>query len=223
MKAYILNEAGEIGNLILSEIDKPNIQADEVLVEVKAISLNPVDAKVRAVEEAVDMIVGTERPVILGWDIAGKVAAAGENVTLFETGDSVFIKVLRKYFEKYKYRNASTADFQEICEQVSGKNLDKFFDQWINGEGEIELEYEWKSEKKEDEYENSLFLYQVQKEYDTYHFPLEVLIQLENGEEERYLFEINSRETQIKIKTIDKVKFVILNPDNWLLMSAREL
>jgi len=140
-----------------------------------------------------------------------------------ETGDSVFIKVLRKYFEKYKYRNASTADFQEICEQVSGKNLDKFFDQWINGEGEIELEYEWKSEKEEDEYENSLFLYQVQKEYDTYHFPLEVLIQLENGEEERYLFEINSRETQIEILTIDKVKFVILNPDNWLLMSAREL
>jgi NADPH:quinone reductase-like Zn-dependent oxidoreductase len=90
MKAYILNEAGEIGNLILSEIDKPNIQADEVLVEVKAISLNPVDAKVRAVEEVVDMIVGTERPVILGWDIAGKVAAAGTNVTKFKPGDSVF-------------------------------------------------------------------------------------------------------------------------------------
>jgi NADPH:quinone reductase-like Zn-dependent oxidoreductase len=90
MKAYLLNEAGEIGNLILSEIDKPNIQADEVLVEVKAISLNPVDAKVRAVEEVVDMIVGTERPVILGWDIAGKVAAAGENVTKFKPGDSVF-------------------------------------------------------------------------------------------------------------------------------------
>ncbi len=114
-------------------------------------------------------------------------------------------------------------DFQEICEQVSGKNLDKFFDQWINGEGEIEIEYEWNSEKDGDEYKNSLILFQVQKDYDIYHFPLEVLIQLENGEEERYLFEINSRETQIEILTIDKVKFVILNPDNWLLMSAQEL
>jgi aminopeptidase N len=140
-----------------------------------------------------------------------------------EIGDSAFFKVLRNYFEMFKYKNASTENFQEICEQVSGKNLDKFFDQWINGEGEIELEYEWKSEKEGDEYENSLFIYQVQKEYDTYHFPLEVLIQLENGEEERYLFEINSGETQIEILTIDKVKFVILNPDNWLLMSAREL
>jgi NADPH:quinone reductase-like Zn-dependent oxidoreductase len=90
MKAYLLNEAGEIEHLILTEIDKPNIKADEVLVEIKAISINPVDVKARAVEEVVDMIVGTERPVILGWDIAGKVAAAGEDVTQFEPGDSVF-------------------------------------------------------------------------------------------------------------------------------------
>ncbi|MBT8387996.1 MAG: hypothetical protein KJO12_11340, partial [Ignavibacteria bacterium] len=140
-----------------------------------------------------------------------------------EIGDSVFFRILREYFEKYKYQNASTEDFQKICEQVSDKDLDKFFDQWINGKGEIEIEYEWNSEKKGDEYKNSLILYQVQKEYDTYHFPLEVLIQLENGEEKRYLFKINSRETQIEIKTIDKVRFVILNPDNWLLMSALEL
>lgn len=140
-----------------------------------------------------------------------------------ETGDSLFFKILKDYFKEYKYKNASTKDFQEICEQILGKNLDKFFDQWINGEGEIELEYEWESEKEGDVYENSFFLYQVQKEYDTYNFPLEVLIQMENGEEMRYLFDIKSRETQIEIKTDDKMKFVILDPDNWLLMSAREL
>jgi aminopeptidase N len=139
-----------------------------------------------------------------------------------ETSDSVFFKILRDYFETYKYKNASTQDFQEICEQVSGKNLDKFFDQWINGEGEIEIEYEWNSEKEGDKYKNGLILFQVQKEYDTYHFPLEVLVQLENGEEERYIFEIKSRETQIEIKTDDEIKFVILNPDSWLLMSAQE-
>jgi len=140
-----------------------------------------------------------------------------------ETGDTVFFKILREYFEKYKYQNASTEDFQEICELISGKDLDKFFDQWINGEGEIEIEYEWESQKTGDKYETKFQLYQVQEEYDTYHFPLEILMQMENSEEKRYLFEIDSRKTQIEIKTDDKVKFVILNPDNWLLMSAREL
>lgn len=90
MKAYLLNEAGGVENLVLSEIEAPIPKADEVLVEIKAISINPVDVKTRAVEEVIDMIVGTERPVILGWDIAGKVTAVGKDVTQFESGDSVF-------------------------------------------------------------------------------------------------------------------------------------
>ncbi|MCF7847749.1 MAG: NADP-dependent oxidoreductase [Kiritimatiellales bacterium] len=91
MKAYILNEAGGIENLILSEIEKPEIKADEVLVETKAISINPVDVKVRPVEEVLTMILGTEkRPVILGWDISGIVAAVGEDLSSFEVGDKVF-------------------------------------------------------------------------------------------------------------------------------------
>lgn len=90
MKAYVLNEAGGIENLVLSEIEQPSPIADEVLVEVKAISINPVDVKVRPVEEVLNLIVGAERPVILGWDIAGTVAAVGDNVTQFEPGDAVF-------------------------------------------------------------------------------------------------------------------------------------
>lgn len=90
MKAYVLNEAGGVENLVLKEIEQPVLQEDEVLVEVKAISVNPVDFKVRTSEEILNMIVGTERPVILGWDIAGKVVAVGDDVTLFGTGDSVF-------------------------------------------------------------------------------------------------------------------------------------
>ncbi|MBT8334615.1 MAG: NADP-dependent oxidoreductase, partial [Deltaproteobacteria bacterium] len=90
MKAYVLNEAGGVENLVLGDIEQPCPKADEVLVEVKAISINPVDVKVRPVEEVLNMIVGAGRPVILGWDIAGKVTASGKDVTQFEPGDCVF-------------------------------------------------------------------------------------------------------------------------------------
>lgn len=91
MKAYLLNEAGGVENLVLSEIEKPEIKADEVLVETKAISINPVDAKVRPVDAVLNMILGTEkRPVILGWDISGTVAEVGSDVTDFSVGDKVF-------------------------------------------------------------------------------------------------------------------------------------
>lgn len=140
-----------------------------------------------------------------------------------EVGDKNFFKILRDYFEKYKYQNASTADFQQICEQVSGKDLYRFFDQWINGEGEIEIEYKWESEKEDKKFKNNISIYQVQEEYDTYNFPLEILVKMESGREKRLHFKIISRESHLEFNTDDKVEFVVLDPDSWLLMNAQEL
>ena len=91
MKAYLLNEAGDVENLVLSDIEKPRIKVNEVLVETKAISINPVDVKVRKADEVLTLIMGTEeRPVIPGWDISGIVVAVGEEVSEFEVGNKVF-------------------------------------------------------------------------------------------------------------------------------------
>ncbi|KAA3618194.1 MAG: hypothetical protein DWQ05_09150 [Calditrichaeota bacterium] len=43
------------------------------MVEVKVVSINPVDYKVRSNEDGLNMIYGTDHPAILGWDIAGPV------------------------------------------------------------------------------------------------------------------------------------------------------
>lgn len=90
MKAIVLEKAGGVENLVAKEIDRPNLKENEVLVEVKAISVNPVDFKVRSSEDALSMIYGDRRPAILGWDIAGTVVSIGDKVTQFEKGDSVF-------------------------------------------------------------------------------------------------------------------------------------
>lgn len=90
MKAVILNEAGSVGNLQLTEIDKPVIGNDEVLVKVVSVSINPVDVKSRAYEGVLNWIFEEKRPVVLGWDISGEVVETGKNVTDFKTGDEVF-------------------------------------------------------------------------------------------------------------------------------------
>ncbi|WP_367110672.1 NADP-dependent oxidoreductase [uncultured Psychrobacter sp.] len=90
MQAYLLHEAGGVDNLILSEIDTPTPKADEVLIETKAISINPVDVKIREMPKLLDQVYGTDRPLILGWDIAGVVTAVGQEVTDFKEGDKVF-------------------------------------------------------------------------------------------------------------------------------------
>ncbi len=90
MKAIILEKVGGVNNLVISEIERPIVWDHQVLVEVKAISINPVDYKVRAHEGVLKKIYGDNRPVILGWDIAGTVVAKGKNVSKFEIGDRVF-------------------------------------------------------------------------------------------------------------------------------------
>lgn len=67
------------------EAPKPSPGPRDLLVAVKAISVNPVDTKVRMRRQGT-----TEAPVILGWDAAGVVQAVGADVTLFKPGDEVF-------------------------------------------------------------------------------------------------------------------------------------
>ena len=89
MKAIILNNFGSVDELEIKEINKPVIKDDEVLVKVKAISINPVDAKTRNGKGQAQRI-KDEKPMILGWDISGEIVETGKNVTEFKSGDEVF-------------------------------------------------------------------------------------------------------------------------------------
>ena len=90
MKAIILNEAGDVDNLKFTDIPKPTIKSNEVLVKTISLSINPVDYKVRSNSGALTWILGEERPAIIGWDLSGTIVEVGEDVTDFKVGDAVF-------------------------------------------------------------------------------------------------------------------------------------
>ncbi len=46
-------------------------------------------------------------------------------------GDGMFFEILREYAEQFAYGNASTDDFRGVCEEISGKDLGQFFNQWV--------------------------------------------------------------------------------------------
>jgi len=71
--------------LIDLEVEKPAPKGRDLLVQVRAISVNPVDYKVR---KRADPPGGEAK--ILGYDASGIVAATGPDVTLFKTGDEVW-------------------------------------------------------------------------------------------------------------------------------------
>lgn len=87
MKAIVTNDDESLSFL---EVPRPTPLASEVLIEVAAIGVNPVDWKTRASASRARDRFDPERPMILGWDVAGTVVAAGPGVTRFSVGDRVF-------------------------------------------------------------------------------------------------------------------------------------
>lgn len=89
MKAIILRGFGGVENLVVSEVPVPDISDNEVLVKVKAFSINPVDIKTRLGRGHASRL-KEYNPMILGWDISGIINKTGKSVTSFKAGDEVF-------------------------------------------------------------------------------------------------------------------------------------
>src|SRR6266700_4865994 len=89
MKAVRIHAFGDIDVLQYEDVERPEPQAGEVLVRVRAAGINPVDYVSR--EQPIPLTTGTKGlPYILGWDISGEVVTLGEGVTQFAVGDEVY-------------------------------------------------------------------------------------------------------------------------------------
>lgn len=91
------------------ELAKPEATGRDLLIAVKAISVNPVDTKVRAPKEGIETT-----PRVLGWDAAGTVVSVGEAVTQFEVGDDV-------YYAGDITRPGTNSEFHLVDERIVGR------------------------------------------------------------------------------------------------------
>ncbi|MFQ6601035.1 zinc-binding alcohol dehydrogenase family protein [Flavobacterium sp. C3NV] len=101
----------EKDSFIAFETPKPIPGKRDLLVKISAVSVNPVDFKIRQ-NSAKDTVL--ETPKIIGWDAVGIVEAVGEDVRLFEVGDSVF-------YAGDITKQGSNAEYQVIDERIVGK------------------------------------------------------------------------------------------------------
>jgi len=95
------------------DLPKPTPGPRDLLVEVRAVSVNPVDTKIRAGSAATE-------PKVVGWDAVGVVREVGSDVTLFQPGDEVF-------YAGSIVRPGSYSEFHLVDERIVGhkpKSLD---------------------------------------------------------------------------------------------------
>lgn len=88
MKAVFIKEFGELDNIQIGEMERPEPGEGEVLVKVEAAGVNPVDAAVARgmLKDAIP----AEFPLIPGWDVAGIVEENGFSAKRFSKGDEVY-------------------------------------------------------------------------------------------------------------------------------------
>ncbi len=107
MKAAFIRRYGGNDVIELGELPAPQAGPGELLVEVHAASVNPVDFKIR--DGLLKMIVPFGFPLILGNDLSGVVKAVGAGVTRFRPGDAVFARMDKR-------RIGAFAEFAVVAE-----------------------------------------------------------------------------------------------------------
>jgi len=131
-------------------------------------------------------------------------------------GDDMFFEILREYGNgSKKYGVALTENFQQVCEVVSGLDLEQFFQQWIYDENHPVYSYEWSDQKQGNIYRLNLTIAQDQAT-PLFKMPIDVLVGFENGD----TLIVIENELAVQDYTIElnkKPVFVELDPEGWIL------
>ncbi|KTD19069.1 Quinone oxidoreductase (NADPH:quinone reductase) [Legionella lansingensis] len=118
MKAAIIEKYGDCNQLTIKEIPDPAPRNNEVLVRIKACSINPIDWKIRS--GALRYIYPIKLPAILGFDFSGVVEAVGKDVKTLQVGDEVYSCSSKKEGQAY----AQLIAVSEASLSVKPKNMD---------------------------------------------------------------------------------------------------
>jgi aminopeptidase N len=136
-----------------------------------------------------------------------------------ELGDELFWTAIAHYLKKHAWGSVVTDDLRRAIEDVSGRNLEWFFDQWVFHGGHPELDVSWTEEKGA----VVLKVRQTQKKDDmtpVFRFHLDVRVQTERGSVTRRV-EVKDAAQTFVIDVAGKVKWVALDPGAHLLHTGK--
>lgn len=130
-------------------------------------------------------------------------------------GNELFWTGIRSYYEKFKDGNAVSSDFREVMEEVSGEDLDAFFEQWLYKKGYPEIKWSWKYKKGK----LIINLEQLQEHY-VFQFPVEFGVR--SGDQINTLkFEVRKASEFFEVVLDKKPDEVMIDPEVWLLFEEK--
>ena len=126
-------------------------------------------------------------------------------------GTDTFWKGIQIYYKKYQDLNATTADFKSVMEEVSGRDLTVFFEQWLYKPGTLNLKGNWKYNKRKGEV--TVEFNQVQKDGSVFEMPLEIELDFGNNKKQLEVIQLKGTSNSFQIKVVSEPKSIIVDPN----------
>lgn len=129
-------------------------------------------------------------------------------------GDEKFFTILRTYYQTYKGKNASLADFETLASQVAGRNLRSFFGQWVDSTGVPEFRVEYlilRTREGKFKVRGTL-----KQNIDIFDMPVELLLRAE-GQNKTETVPLKGREATFEIVSETAPLEVLVDPNNKIL------
>jgi aminopeptidase N len=130
-------------------------------------------------------------------------------------GTETFWKGIKTYYKKYQDLNVTTDDFKRVMEEVSGRDLTVFFEQWLYKPGTLNLAGNWKYNKRKGEV--TVDLNQVQTDGSVFEMPLEIELDFGNNKKQVEVIQIKGKSNSIQIKVASEPKNIVVDPNLWVL------
>ena len=129
-------------------------------------------------------------------------------------GNKIFFQTMRNYLKKYYMKNSSINKFILIAEETSGKQLKKFFNQWLTSSEQCDYTIgKWQSKKNKYSYQNKIEIINLEK----ISAPVDIEISYENNQTQ--LFHINNTQNlnELVFKSNQAVQKINIDPENKII------
>jgi hypothetical protein len=134
-------------------------------------------------------------------------------------GDATFFEILLEYSSdpRFAYGNATTAGFQDVCETVSGQELDWFFEPWIYHAGRPRYQVGWNSTELVSGHEITVHINQTQYPLETlFPMPIDITIATNVGDTVVTVFN-DLPEQHFEFLIADRPTGIVLDEEGWIL------
>ncbi|MBM3287296.1 MAG: hypothetical protein FJY88_08110 [Candidatus Eisenbacteria bacterium] len=135
-------------------------------------------------------------------------------------GDEDFFASLAALRAQYGYDSVTTEEFRDVCEGVSGQDLDYFFQQWIYGEYYPQYRFDYSVDPVQGGFDIVLDLYQTQS-WQIFTMPVDVTVTTASGEQTFVVMNTQAAQT-FTLQVVEEPLSVKIDKDNWILRTVQE-